>query len=102
MVRYLPLSLLKENVPYRIMAIRDYGQYIFLQIREYDYPQHPIETLLLNSQMAEAFRWALKFNKHKNGDASVMHLKYYGYGDGRFPILRISGKRFFKYLIPTV
>jgi hypothetical protein len=65
MVRYVPISLLKEKVPHRIMDIRDYANHIFLQIREYDYSQHPIETLLLNPQMAEAFRWAVKFNKHK-------------------------------------
>jgi hypothetical protein len=64
------------------MDIRDYGHHIFLQLREYNYPQYPIETLLLNPQMAETFRWAVKFNKDKNGEASVMHLKYYGYSDG--------------------
>jgi hypothetical protein len=51
--------------------------------------------------MAKAYRWAVKFNKIKNGEASLMHLKYYGYADEGFPIVRISGGRFFKYLIPS-
>jgi hypothetical protein len=89
MVRYLPLSLLKEKVPYRIIDVRDYGHHIFIQIREYNFSQHQIETLLLNPQMVEAFRWAVKFNKDKNGEAFIMHFKYYGYCDGRFPIVRI-------------
>jgi hypothetical protein len=52
--------------------------------------------------MVEAFRWAVEFNKDKNGEASIMHFKYYGYSDGGSPIVRISGRRFFKYLLPSV
>jgi hypothetical protein len=83
------------------MNIRDSDRHIFLQIQEYNYPQNPIETFLLNPQMAEAFRWAVTFNKQKNEYASVMHLNYYGYANGGFPIVSISGRRFFKYLIPS-
>jgi hypothetical protein len=102
MVRYLPFSLLKEKVPYRIMDVRGYGQHIFIQIREYNYPQYPIETLLLNPQMVETIRWAVQFNKDKNVEASIMHFKYYGYNDEGFPIVRVSARRFFKYLLPSV
>jgi hypothetical protein len=102
MVRYLPLSLLKEKVPYRIMDVRDYGQHIFIQIREHIFPQYPIETLLLNPQMVETFRWAVVFNKDRNGEASIMHFKYYVYSDRGFPVVRVSGRKFFKYLLPCV
>jgi hypothetical protein len=66
MVPYLQLSLLKENFPYPIMDVRDNGQHIYIQIREYIFSQYPIDTLLLFPKMVEAFRWALEFNKDKN------------------------------------
>jgi hypothetical protein len=101
---YLPISLLKEKAPYRIMEIHDSGRHILLQIRDYNCPQHPIEMLLLNPQMVEAFRWAEKFNQQKNREVSLMRLKYYGYAtsnDAGYPIVKIFGRRFFKYLIPS-
>jgi hypothetical protein len=101
MVTYLPLSLLKEKVPYRIMDVRDYGQHIYIQIREYKFPQFPVDTLLLDPKMVESFRWAVEYNKDTNGEYSIMHFKYYGHNDEGLPIVRVSGKRFFKYLLPS-
>jgi hypothetical protein len=101
MVRYLPLSLLKE-VHYRIMDVRDYGQHIYIQIREYNFPQFTIDTLLLNPEMVEAIRWAVEYNKDKNGEYSIMHFKYYRHSDWGFPIVRVSCRRFFKYLLPSM
>jgi hypothetical protein len=84
------------------MDVRDYGQHIFIQIREYNFPQYPFDTLLLNPKVVEAFRWAVEFNKDKNREASIMHFKYYGHSDGGLPIVRVSGRRFLKYLLPSV
>jgi hypothetical protein len=101
MVCYLPLSLLKEKVPYPIMDVRDYGQHIYIQLRKYNFPQFPVDTLLLNPKMVESFIWAVEYNKGKNEEYSIMHFKYYRHSDEGLPIVRVSGKRFFKYLLPS-
>jgi hypothetical protein len=97
--RYLAICKLKERVTYRIEGIYDSGQRILLCIRQYDCPQQ-IETMLLRPRMAEAFRRVREFNRQRNGEASTMHLKYYGHApnDGSYPIIRISGRKFFQYL----
>jgi hypothetical protein len=46
-----------------------------------------------------------KVKKKKKSEASVMHFKYYGYADsndGGYHIVKISGRKFFKYLILSV
>jgi hypothetical protein len=94
-VIYLLLSLLKEKFPYRIMDVRDYGKHIYIQIRDYNCSQFPVDTLLLNPRMVESFKWAVEYNKDKIGEYSIMHCKYYGNNEEGLPIVRVSGKRVF-------
>jgi hypothetical protein len=56
--------------------------------------------MLLIPRIAEAFRRVRKFNRQRNGEASTLHLKYFGcaFYAGGYPIIRISGRKFVKYL----
>jgi hypothetical protein len=98
--RYLPASSLKEKVPFRIEGIYESGRHITLYMREYDCPRQTM-TFLLNPLITEAFPPIREFNRQRNVEEATLHFKYCvcaPSNDGDYFIIRISDKRFVKYL----
>jgi hypothetical protein len=96
--QYVPIRRLKLHVPYRIDGVSASDGRITLYMREYDCSGQ-IETRLLVPRMVNEFRRVKEINRRRNGEASPMHLKYYGtliYADE--PVIRISCKHFVAYL----
>jgi hypothetical protein len=90
--------MLEKRVPYKITEIRDCGEQL-LQLFNYRYPAQLFEMLLLHPGLADAFREGVRSIHFKDGNEANIHLEFYGWSPEGDPIIRISSKRFVRYLL---
>jgi hypothetical protein len=100
--KYVSIYTLERGVPYRITEICECSGRILLRLFSYKYPTLLFETLLLHPGLADAFRKAVECIHHVNGNEANIHLKFYGWSHEGDPIIRISSKKFIKYLVSDV
>jgi len=88
-----PLRQLKLRQPYRIVQVRGDYQVDILDLKEAGNEEF---MCLMLGDLIPKFREAVQQN---NGEAAGLKLKFYGCTDVGTPIIRISGKRFVRYLV---
>ena len=93
-MKSVPLDLLKPMTPYKIVRLRGNEMVAILQLQEAGKEEF-VSCMFRN--LIPKFREAVQLN---NGEVVGLRLKSYGLStvDGK-PIIRISGKRFVKYLV---
>ena len=88
-----PLCFLKPRQPYRIVQVRGNDMVTILHLKEAGGEEF---VSCMFRDLIPKFREAVQQN---NGDVAGLKLKSYGLSDADKPIIRISGKRFLKYLV---
>jgi hypothetical protein len=100
--KYMSIYTLEKRVPYKVTEIRECSGQLLLQLFNYKYPTQLFETLLLHPGFADAFRKAVQCIRFLNGNEVNIHLKIYGWSPAGDPIIRISRRKFVRYLISEV
>ena len=88
-----PLCFLKPLQPYRIVQVRGNDMVAILHLQEAGGEEF---ISCMFRDLIPKFREAVQQN---NGEVAGLKLKTYGLSDAGKPIIRISGKRFVKYLV---
>ena len=92
-MKSIPLILLKPLTPYRIVRLRGNEMVAILHLQEAGKEEF---VSCMFRDLIPKFREAMQQN---NGEVAGLKLKVYGLSVGGKPIIRISGKRFVKYLV---
>jgi len=88
-MKYTSLRLLKPWQPYRIVQVRGDDQVTILHMKE----------ACSEEFMCLMFRDLIPKFRDNNGRAVGLKLKFYGCADVSTPIIRISSRRFVRYLV---
>ena len=87
------LRLLKPQQPYKILHVQMDERLAILHLKEARNEE------FLCSMFRDLILKFLKIIWMNNGEAAGLKLKFYGCSDAGKPIIRISGKRFVRYLV---
>jgi len=92
-MKSIPLDLLMPLQPYRIVQVRGNDMVTILHLKDAGKEEF-VSCMFRN--LIPKFREAVQQN---NGEVAGLKLKSYGLSNAGKPIIRISGKRFVKYLV---
>jgi len=93
--RYRALSQLKVWQPYTLVRLEEKRDgYLMLYLRGNKEEGEFISLFLLPHSARYPLRWAIEYNKKRNGDDAKLILQYTGVAHYGFPLMEVSGKGF--------
>jgi len=92
-MKSIPLCLLYPLQPYRIVQLRGDDRVAILHLKD---AQNEEFIICMFRDLIPKFRATTWMN---NGEVAGLKLKFYGCSDTGKPIIRISDKRFVRYLV---